>query len=97
MAKLSLQGQGAIVTGSASINPGSISAATVSEVSISDSNAALGDVVCWSAPAAGLTANLAAGGAYVSAAGTIKLRIANPTAGAIVQGSIVVNYCLIRA
>lgn len=96
MAKLSLQGQGTIVVGSGSVNPGSISAASGADVTISDANALVGDAVCVS-PAADLTAGIVIASARVSANGTIKVRFANITGSSATQGAVTLNYTCARS
>jgi hypothetical protein len=76
--QLSLQGQGAIVTGTVSVNPPSIASAAVGEVTLTITGATVGDKVVMSPPAAGLTAGLVVCDARVSAADTVKVRIAKP-------------------
>jgi len=92
---LSFQGQGTLIKGSVTINPASISSAAVGETSVTISGAAVGDTVVMNAPAA-----IEAGcvwSAYVSAANTVKLRIANLSGGALDCASASWDYCLIRA
>lgn len=94
--KLSLQGQGTLVVNTASINPGSCTANTVTLVSVTDANAKVGDVISANANAA-LTANLSLGQPYCAVAGTVVIPVINPTAGAISQGAVTVSYSLLRS
>ena len=96
MAQLSLQGQGAIITGTVSVDLPSIANAAVGEVTLTISGAAAGDVVVLSAPAT-LTAGLAPCGARVTAANTVKLRVANLSGGAVDEAAGTWSYVLIRA
>lgn len=95
MAQLSFQGQGKLFKGSVTVDPASIGSAAVGETSVSISDAAVGDTVIMNAPAA-----VAAGcvwSAFVSASGTVKLRIANLSGGSLDLASGSWDYCLIRA
>lgn len=93
-AQLSFEGQGTVLKGTVTIDPASIASAAIGETSVTITGAAAGDTVIMNAPAA-----IEAGCvwcAYVSAANTVKLRIANLSGGALDCASATWNYCLIR-
>ena len=96
MAQLSFQGMGKVLTGTVSVNPANVANAAVTEVTLTISGALVGDVVIMTPPAAGLTAGLVACDARVSAADTVKLRIANLSGGAVDEAAADWGYCLIR-
>lgn len=86
-----------IFKGTVSINPASIGSAAVGETSVTISGAVVGDVVILVPPTAGLTAGLAATQAYVSAADTVKVRIANLSGGSVDEAAGTWTYILIRS
>lgn len=92
---LSMQGQGAIIKGSVTINPASIASAAIGETSVTISGAVVGDTVILNAPAA-IEASCV-WSAFVSATDTVKLRIANLSGGALDCASASWDYCLIRS
>jgi hypothetical protein len=94
---LSLQGQGAIIVGTVTCDLASIGSAAIGEKTLTISGAAVGDLVFMNPPAAGLTAGLAICGAVVSAADTVKVRVANLSGGSVDEGSGTWSYCLIRS
>jgi hypothetical protein len=96
MANLSLQGQGAIITGTVALDPASVAAQTCTEHQVTISGAAVGDVVCLTPPAS-LEAGLCVSGARVSAANTVQIRLCNVTGGAVDGSSRTWSYVLIRA
>ncbi len=93
---LSLQGQGAVVTGTISVNPASVADSAVTEVTLTITGATLGDKVVMTPPAAGLTAGLVVCDSRVSAANTVKVRIANLSGGVVDEAAATWDYCLIR-
>jgi len=94
MATLSFQGQGAVIKGTVTVNPASISSAAIGETSVTITGALAGDTVIMNAPAAIETGCVWS--AYVSAADTVKLRIANLSGGSLDCASATWDYCLIR-
>lgn len=95
--KLSLQGQGSIIVGSAVLTVGTDAAAAETDYSITDANAAVGDIVLCSFDNAGMETGMSIAGAWVSAAGTIKVRTSNlNAAAALVGGSRTIRYALLR-
>lgn len=96
MANLSFQGQGKVITGTVSVNPASVAAATCAETSVTISGALVGDVIVMSPPAS-LEAGLCASGARVSAADTVQVRLCNVTAGAVDGAALTWSYVIIRA
>jgi hypothetical protein len=97
MAQLSFQGQGKVFTGSVSLNLPSIAVGAVGEGSVAIADAAVGDIVLLCGPTAGLTAGMALCGAYVSEAGTVKVRAVNGSGGTVDEAAATVFYILIRA
>lgn len=97
MANISFQGQGALKISSAAATVSALTDAAEENLSISDSDAAVGDIVLASLDDAGMETGLAVIGAWVSAAGTIKVRISNVKGSALTGGSRTVRYALLRA
>lgn len=97
MAQLQFWGQGAIIKGQVTVDLASVASAAVTEKSLTITGAALGDTVIMTAPAAGLTAGLVICGAYVSAADTVKVRVANLSGGTVDEDSGTWEYALIRS
>lgn len=97
MPTLSLQGQGAIIKGTVTVNLASVAAAAVTETTLTISGATAGDIVVLVPPAAGLTAGLCVCDARVSAADTVKVRVINGSAGVIDEASGTWDYVLIRS
>ena len=97
MATLSFQGQGAVVTGTVSVNLPSIADGDVGEATVTITGATVGDTVIMTPPAAGLTAGIAVCEARVSAADTVKIRAVNGSGGTVDEAAGTWNYCLIRA
>lgn len=96
--RLSMQGQGAVFVGSSSIVVGTDAAAAESDYTIADANAAVGDIVMCSLDNAGMETGMSIAGAWVSAAGSIKIRTSNlNAAAALVGGTRTVRYALLRA
>lgn len=94
---LSMQGQGAIIVGTVTVDLASVAAGAVTEKTLTISGATLGDTVIMTVPAAGLTAGLCVCDARVSAANEVKVRVINGTAGAIDEASGTWGFCLIRS
>ena len=76
--------------GSVTSDPANITAATVLEHTLTIPGVQPGDLVFVTAPS--LEANLIMSEPWVTAANTVKVRIANPTAGAINPASQTFNY-----
>lgn len=96
MATLSFQGQGTLIKGTIAVDLPSIASAAVGEVTLTITGAAVNDTVIMNPVAAGNTAGLVFGGARVSAANTVKLRVANLSGGTVDEASQTWDYCLIR-
>lgn len=96
MATLSFQGQGKLIKGTISVNPASMATLTSSVVTLTITGAVEGDTVILNPPAAGLTAGIIGGAAYVSAADTVKLPVFNMSAGTVDETAADWEYCLIR-
>lgn len=79
--------------GSVTSDPANIAAATSLDHSLTISGVLPGDLVFVTAPS--LEANLTLGQAWVSAANTVKVRICNPTVGAINPASQAFNYWIV--
>lgn len=95
--QLSLQGQGKIFVGDASLAVGTDAAAAETDYSITEANAAVGDVVIASFDNAGMETGMSIVGCWVSAAGTIKVRTSNlNAAAALTGGTRTLRYVLIR-
>lgn len=94
---LSLQGQGVIAKGTVSVDLASMLTLTASEITLTISGAVLGDSVILNPIAAGNTAGIIYGGARVSAADTVKMRVFNGSAGTIDEAAQVWEFILIRA
>ena len=89
------QGKGKYFYGSGSITISSLAASAQEDLSISDSNAEVGDVISVTLANADMEDNLAVAAAWVSADGTIKIRIANlDTTNALTGGSATVYYTI---
>jgi hypothetical protein len=98
MASLSFQGQGSCKVTSASVTVTALAAAAEEEYSITDADAAVGDIVLASFDNAGMETGMNISGAWVSAAGTVKVRVSNVNAvAALSGGSRTVRYALLRA
>lgn len=97
MPQMSFQGQGKVIKGTVSVNAPSIASAAVGEVTLTISGAVAGDSVVMNPPAAGMTAGLGILDARVSAADTVKLRIANLSGGIVDEAALTFEYLLIRS
>lgn len=95
MAKLKLQGQGAIITKSAEVTVSALAAAAEEELTISDSDAEVGDVIVCSPSEALDEAGLCIASARVSAAGTIKVRISNQSGSGLTGSTEDLYYAII--
>lgn len=96
--QLSLQGQGKIFVGSASVTVTALAAAAEEDYSITEANATVGDIVVASWDDAGAETGASIQAAWVSAAGTIKVRNSNLNASAgLTGGTRTIRYALIRA
>lgn len=92
----SLQGAGAVIKGTVAVDLASMATLAGSEITLTITGAAVGDTVILNPVAAGNTAGIIYGGARVSAADTVKLRVFNGSAGTIDEASQTWDYCLIR-
>jgi hypothetical protein len=86
-----------VVRGTIAVDLASVANAAVTEVTLTITGAATGDTVIMTPPTAGMTAGLIAGDARVSAADTVKLRVANLSGGTLDEASATWSYCLIRS
>ncbi len=96
MATLSLQGQGAIVKGTVTVDLASVATLATTEKTLTISGATAGDSVILNPPAAGLTAGMVVCDARVSAANEVKVRVFNGSAGTVDEASGTWEYILIR-
>ena len=99
--QLSLAGQGTIYVGSGSITVAALAAAAEADYTISDDNAVAGDVVLASPANAMAEQGFSLVAAWVSASGTVKVRVSNlggaGAQGALVGGANTLYYALIRS
>lgn len=96
--QLSLQGQGKIFVGSASVTISALAAAAEEDLSITESNATVGDVVMVTLPNAAVETGVGVVAAWVSTGGTIKIRVTNlNAAAALTGGAATVAFALLRA
>lgn len=86
-----------IERGTITVSPAAVSANSTADTSLSIADAALGDTVILNPQATALQAGLVVCQAWVSAAGTVKVRILNSTAGSMTPTSGTWNYLLIRS
>ena len=97
MPKLSFAGQGVLKVNSAAATVSALAAAAEEDLTISDSDATLGDIVLVSPSAAGAETGFAICAAWVSVAGTIKVRISNVSGSTLTGGSRTFSYALLRS
>lgn len=95
MAKLKFAGQGVIYTKQAAVTVSTLAAGAEEELSISDSDAEVGDVIVASPSEAMDEAGLSISSVRVSAAGTIKVRISNQSGSALAGGANNLDYAII--
>ena len=94
----SLQGAGDYFKGSGSITVSTLAAGAVEDLTIADSNAAVGQVVSVSLLDAGMEDGIIAiVGAWVSAAGTISIRVHNIHASSAATGGAVTAHYTLQA
>ena len=84
-----------VYKGTIAVNPGSLTTLTSEDVSVTITGAATGDVVIMNPPST-LESSLAVGGAYVSAADTVKVRISNVSSGTVDGASATFTYAILR-
>jgi hypothetical protein len=84
-----------IKSGTIAVDPASIATLQSAETAVTISGAAVGDIVIMNVPAS-LETGLAFGGARVSAADTVQVRLSNMTAGAVDGTSRNWTYTIIR-
>jgi hypothetical protein len=94
---LKFEGQGAVIKGQATVALASVASGAVTECTVSVVGALLGDIVHLAQPAAGITAGLIVAGARVSAADTVKVRVANLSGATVAEPSGTWDYVLIRS
>lgn len=85
------------IKGQVTVDFAACGAAAVTIQTVSLPGCLLGDVVLLAPPLAGLSVAVMCGVAYVSAAGTVKMPVVNPTAGALDPASAVFEYIIFRA
>lgn len=86
-----------VVKGTIAVNPSSLLTLTGEVLTLTITGAAVGDAVILHPPAAGLTAGMLVGQAYVSATDTVKVAVFNGSAGTIDEASATWIYTLIRS
>ena len=96
--RLNLLGQGTIYVGSGSITTSALAAGAEEDLTISDTNAKAGDVVAVSIINAKMETGMSIAAAWVSADGTISIRVSNLNgANALTNEAKTVYYTLIRS
>jgi hypothetical protein len=93
---LSFQGQGKLIKGQVTVDLASVGSAAVTEKTLTITGAVAGDCVILTPPAAGITAGLVVCDARVSAADTVKVRVANLSGGTVDEASGTWEYTIIR-
>lgn|SRR5574343_32868 len=84
-----------VYKGTIAVDPGSLTTLTSTDVSVTITGAATGDMVIVNPPST-LESTLACGGAYVSAANTVKIRISNVSSGTVDGASLTWSYAILR-
>lgn len=84
-----------VMKGTIAVDPASALTLTSQEVTVTITGAATGDLVIMNPPSA-LESSLTYGGAYVSAADTVKVRITNHSAGTVDGASSTWTYAILR-
>jgi len=93
--KLSLQGQGMIKHTAANITVSALAAGAEEDITISDSDAEVGDVVVASPVNAMAETGFAIVCAWVSANGSIKVRLSNVSGSSLTGGTNSLKYAII--
>ncbi|NIO44970.1 MAG: hypothetical protein GTN36_05465 [Candidatus Aenigmarchaeota archaeon] len=88
------QGEGSRFYGSASVTVSALAAAAEEDLSITDTNAEVDHVVSVSFANAAMETGLSVSAAWVSAAGTIKVRISNQSGSGLTGGANTIYYTL---
>jgi hypothetical protein len=86
-----------VVRGTIAVDPASMLTLTASVKTLTITGAVVGDTVVITPGAAGFTAGILIGAAYVSAADTVKVDLFNATAGTVDNASLTCDYTLIRS
>ncbi len=86
-----------IIKGTIAVDLASVATHTTTEVTLSITGAAVGDIVVMNPVAAGNTAGLIFGGARVASTGVVKLRVHNSSTSTVDEAEQVWDYCLIRS
>ena len=84
-----------VYSGTVAVDPGSLTTLTSTDVSVTITGAATGDIVIVNPPST-LESTLACGGAYVSAADTVKIRVSNVSSGTVDGASLTWSYAILR-
>lgn len=94
-------GEGTQITyiekGTVAVNPASLDDGDSADTSVTITGAAAGDTVIMNPPTAGLDAGIYFVGAWVSAADTVKVRLANHSGGTVDVASASWAYTLIKS
>lgn len=85
-----------MLRGSVTVDFTSIAAATVSTQTVAIAEALPGDTVLLTPPAGGVSVAVGVMPGYVASAGSCRVPVVNPTAGALDAASAVFNYTLLR-
>lgn len=81
---------------SASVTVSALAAGAEEDLTITDADAAVGDVIAVSFDDAGMETGMSIAGAWVSAAGSIKVRISNLHTSGLTGGSRTIRYVIQR-
>lgn len=96
MANLYLHGQGELITGTVTVDPGSIDDEATADVDVALSGITTNDILLAFQPPEDLLADLQQVGIWISAANQITVRLANDSGGALNQASKSWKYAYLR-
>jgi len=96
MSTLYLSGDGTIVTGTVTVNPGSIADEATLDVDVTITGIETGDVLIALQPSADLIADLQQVGIWISAADTATVRLANDSGGALDEPETTWKFAYIK-
>ncbi len=86
-----------VVKGSVAVNPASLADGAEADTSVTITGVAVGDVIQMCPAAAGLDAGILICGIWVSAADTVKIRLANQSGGTVDVASATWDYVYFRS
>ena len=96
MSNLYFHGQGEVVTGTVTVDPGSIADEATLDVDATVTGITTSDILLSFQPSEDLLANLMQVGIWISAANTITVRLANDSGGALDQASKTWRYAYLK-